>query len=56
MFGEWNYMVGSFGLKRSIWVYVWCKNLYGRKVWCMEVNLLSMEVKYAARLVHGIMW
>ena len=56
MFGGWNYMVGSFGLRRSIRVYVWCKNLYGRQFWCMEVNLSSMEVKYAARLVHGIMW
>ena len=29
MYGAWNYMVGSFGLWRSIRVYVWCMELYG---------------------------
>ena len=46
MFGAWNYMVGNFGLMRSIRVYVWCMELYGRQFclwrstrvygWCME--------------------
>ena len=56
MFVAWKFMVGSFGVWRSIRVYVWCKNLYGRQFWCMEVNLSSMEVTYAARLVNGVMW
>ena len=31
MFGVWNFLVGSFGLWRSIRVYVWCMHLYGRQ-------------------------
>ena len=31
MFGACNYMVGSFGLWRSIRVYNWCMELYGRQ-------------------------
>ena len=27
MYGAWNYMVGSFGVWRSIRVYVWCMEL-----------------------------
>ena len=49
-------MVGSFGLWRSIRVYVWCKNLYGRQFWCMAVNLSSMKVKYGESLAHENMW
>ena len=40
-------MAGNFGLWRSIWVYVWCMEKYGRRfclwrsfrvyVWCIEV-------------------
>ena len=56
MYGAWNYMVGSFGLWRSIRVYVWCMEFYGRQFWCMEVNPSSIEVKYGVCLVHEIMW
>ena len=56
MYGAWNYMVGSFGLWRSIRVYVWCMEFYGRQFWCMEVNPSSIEVKYGVCLVHGNMW
>ena len=38
MFGAWNYVVGSFGLWRSIWVYVWWTELHGMQFWSMEVN------------------
>ena len=49
MFGAWNYMVGSFGLCRSIRVYVWCMELYGRQFWPMEVNP-------GVCLVYRIIW
>ena len=62
-------MVGSFGLWRSIRVYVWCMELNGRHfglwrsirvyVWCMEIDgrqLRSMEVNTGVCLVHGIIW
>ena len=42
-------MVGSFGLWRSIRVYVWCMDLYGRQFRSMEVNL-------GVCLVHGTIW
>ena len=49
MFSVWTFMVGSFGLWRSIRVYVWCMELYVRQFW-------SMEVKQGIFLVHGIIW
>ena len=49
-------MVGSCGLKRSIWVYVWWMELYGRQFWSMEVNpgvCLVQESLWLAVLVYG---
>ena len=69
LFGAWNYMVGSFGVCRSIRVYVWCMELDVRQFWSMEVNpgvclvhgimrysILSIEVNPGVCLVHGIIW
>ena len=49
MFGAWNYVVGSFGLRRSIRVYVCWMELFGRQFWSMEVNP-------GVCLVYGILW
>ena len=42
-------MVGRFGLRRSIRVYVCWMELFGRQFWSMEVNL-------SVCLVDGIIW
>ena len=49
MFGAWNYVIGSFGLRRSIRVYVWWMEFFGRQ-------FRSMEVNPGVCLVHGIRW
>ena len=49
MVGAWNYMVGCFGLWRSIRVYVWCMELYAGQ-------FRSMEVNPGVCLVHVIIW
>ena len=62
-------MVGSFGLRRSLRVYVWWMDIYGRQFWSMEVKpgvfccmeldgrqFCSVEVNSGVCLVQGIRW
>ena len=49
-------MVGNFVYGGQPGCMFWCIELYGRQFLCMEVNPLSMKVKYGEGLVHEIMW